>query len=506
MIIPSEPIAAKDRDGLYYKEGKMSRPINFILNDRTVRTSLSPGSVVLDFLRREMRLTGTKEGCREGDCGACLVLLGEPDGDKISYRAVNSCLLPLGELAGKHLVTIEGLNEDGLNPVQQMFVDEGAVQCGFCTPGFIVTLAGFFLSGRDLTEEETVEAAAGNICRCTGYASIKRAAGRLAKDFAGKLKNGRGRLKSLVEQRLLPPYFRKIPGRLQALEAGHEPTADLRKSVLVAGGTDLFVQKPGELLARDLEFISGRKEFNGIRKSGNRCLIGAGTTLEDMRHSAVLQELFPGLPDFFKLIASSPIRQRATVGGNIVNASPIGDVTILLLALDASLSLINRNLTSPDPGVRREIALKDFFKGYKELDLGEEEILEQVSFPVPEGESFLNFEKVSRRRHLDIAGVNSAVQLRVQEGTILSAHLSAGGVAPVPLYLARAAGFLAGRALAPANIREAAYIADEEISPISDVRGTAEYRRLLLRQLIFAHFLTLFPAEVKFEELQLGEE
>lgn len=192
--------------------------INFILNNRNIYAHQPRGMVVLDFLRDHQRLTGTKPGCREGDCGACMILLGEWDGKTMHYKPVNSCLLPLGDVAGMHVVTIEGLTEgfskDTLNPVQQAIVDEGATQCGYCTPGIVVALTGFFLNTPQLDKQEAIDAISGNICRCTGYMSIKRAAGLLCKKFT--LPDGKmDRIRLLVEWRILPEYFLHISEKLK---------------------------------------------------------------------------------------------------------------------------------------------------------------------------------------------------------------------------------------------------------------------------------------------------
>jgi xanthine dehydrogenase small subunit len=445
--------------------------ICFILNRDDIETELPAGMVMLDFLRRQRGLTGTKEGCREGDCGACMILLGEPRNGEVFYRPVNSCLLPLGDAAGRHVVTIEGLNSEALTPVQQAFVEENATQCGFCTPGFIVSLAGFLLSSPRWDVDTGVDAVDGNICRCTGYVSIRRAVERICSTL-GEMPARR--LPRLVEQGWIPAYFLDVPGRLRGDAA---PSS----GVPVAGGTDLFVQRPEELAHANLNLMSRREDLRGIRVENSRCVIGAATPWADLEDSPVFQKLFPGIADHFKLIASRPIRHRATIGGNIVNASPIGDLTILLLALDASVVLADR-----------EIPLRDFYLGYKKLNKRPDELVLRVAFPVPGKDALLNFEKVCRRTHLDIASVNSAMLAIVQEGRVVSAHISAGGVAPIPLYLARTV-----EALKTAGMRAALDVAQTEVSPISDVRGSADYKRLLLRQLLITHFLKLAPEREK---------
>jgi len=483
----------------------MIRKIRFILNNETVESSLAPGTVVLDFLRRERRLTGTKEGCREGDCGACMVLLGELQSGKagVFYTAVNSCLLPLGDVEGKHLVSIEGLNPAGkpddavddlpLNPIQKQMVEQGAIQCGFCTPGFVVALTGYLLSHRRWTYDQAVDALAGNICRCTGYASIKRAVGELLEHLGRRLAERQIRsdsdyLKTLVVEGIVPEYFLEVPSRLSKLRSEREVAAASGPSTFVAGGTDLFVQKADELLEEDnLSFASGHDELKRIRIEKQRIVLGAGLCMDELGDLPILKEQLPYFEQALRLIASAPIRRRATLGGNIANASPIGDFTVILLALGAVLELREHG----NGKAAREVRLEDFYKGYKDLDKKKGEIIDSIVLPLG-AQGIFNFEKVSRRKHLDIASVNSAAWIRSSGEVIEQVRLSAGGVAPIPLFLARASTFLEGRRISEENLDGMLQIAQEEISPISDVRGSAEYKRLLLRQLLLAHFLKAF--------------
>jgi xanthine dehydrogenase small subunit len=488
----------------------MKQSIRFIMNDRQVETSLPAGAVVLDFIRQHRRLLGTKEGCREGECGACTVLLGQLKDNDLQYKAVASCLLPLGELEGKHIFTVEGLNTGSLvlTPVQQALVEEGASQCGFCTPGIVMSLTGFFLTGKTLDYCDAIDALDGNICRCTGYVSIQRAAKKLCDTYTPQLGSGdcKNRIQQLVRLSILPDYFLQIPGQLNALNSREvaqsvtpAPSSQKEskgKSVIVAGGTDLYVRQPEELLEKKLELISRRSDLTGIRKKGDWLFIGAGTTVEEMKHSPLVDETFPGMRNYLDLVASTIMRNRATLAGNIVNASPIGDLTIILLALAADLCLVKGN-------TRRELRLKDFFKGYKKLDLKKGEFIETIEVPIPYAglDSRFHFEKVSRRKYLDIASCNTAISLEMDNNIINYVHLSAGGVAPIPLYLEETCAWLKGKEVTAVNIRKAVEIVEEEISPISDVRGSARYKTLLLRNLIFAHFITLFPGKELEREL-----
>jgi xanthine dehydrogenase small subunit len=463
-----------------------------LINREEVDTSLPVGTVALDFLRQHRNLPGTKEGCREGECGACTILLGELQNGKVDYKTVASCLLPLGELEGKHIVTVEGINKEngsngpgpGLTPVQQALTDEGASQCGFCTPGFVVALTGFFIGSKTLDYRDAEDALDGNICRCTGYVPIQRAALNLCATFSPKLAESVDRIRQLVEWSIVPEYFLAVPDKLKGIAVTSR--REKRSGVIIAGATDLFVQQPEELLEQELDFISKRKDLKEITQKDNRIVIGAGCTTEEMKQSPLIGTLFPGIREYLNLVSSTIMRNRATLAGNIVNASPIGDLSIMLLALQAELSLANGT-------TKRTVPLKQFFKGYKQMDLRKREIIEAVSFPRPDRDTRFHFEKVSQRKYLDIAACNSAVSLTTDGTKIGDIHLSAGGVAPVPLYLAGTCAFLKGKEAGKDVIAEALKIMEKEIAPISDVRGSARYKTLLLRNLIAAHFMTLFP-------------
>jgi xanthine dehydrogenase small subunit len=476
---------------------------SFILNDREQAISRSYGTVLLDILRDDLGLTGTKEGCREGDCGACAVLLGNPQPQGIRYQTVNSCLLPVGDVAGRHVVTIEGLNQPDLNPIQNALIEEGAIQCGFCTPGLVVALTGFLLSGAPLSVDDGISALGGNICRCTGYVAIRRAIARLCEQFSefeqAKEHPSLTRIAALVARGALPRYFLDIPTRLGSLSDIAETRFKRRASggrspVWVAGGTDLFVTQADELRDAPLVFLSQRENLQGIRLEDDSCRIGAATPLTTIEASPVIRRIFPDFAQHLARIASVSIRNRATLAGNIVNASPAGDLSVMLLALNSTVVLGRGNQ-------QREILLRDFFRGYKVLDMAPDEVISEIRFPVPQAGAVFHFEKVCRREYLDIASVNSAIQLRVQEGRIIEAHVAAGSVAPVPLYLRKTAAYLRGRPISAATARAAAAVAGSEITPISDIRGSAEYKRALLPRLILAHFFTIFPERIPAEDL-----
>jgi xanthine dehydrogenase small subunit len=387
-------------------------------------------------------------------------------------------------------VTIEGLNRNQPGPIQRAFEAQGASQCGFCTPGFIISFVGHLLETDRWDEDRAVEAVAGNICRCTGYASIRRALAHVLDLLGSRVDLTEARVPALVREGVLPEYFLRVGELVRSLEKPQTPQPPTASQLIVAGGTDLYVQRPTELPNADVWVMPIETE-RPIWREGEQIYLAATATAEDMKRSQLLDEKVGGIETAMRLMGSLPIRQRATIGGNLVNASPIGDMTIVLLALDAEIGLAAGEK-------HRSIPLREFFLGYKHLDLGPGELVKWVRFSSPPSGSLFNFEKVSRRRHLDIASVNSALALDVHKGKIRRACLSAGGVAPVPLQLPRTAEHLLGRQPDAATALAAADIARSEVAPISDVRGSADYKRLLLGQLVLAHFHVLFGIEAGF--------
>ncbi|MBY9001425.1 MAG: FAD binding domain-containing protein [Candidatus Heimdallarchaeota archaeon] len=432
------------------------------------------GKPTLDFIR-DSGLKGSKEVCHEGDCGACMILLGELKGEELVYRAVTSCILPLGEVEAKHVVTIEGINQEKLSPIQQALVDTGGVQCGYCTPGFVISLTGFFMKSK-LGNEDILTAIEGNVCRCTGHASIIRAAKLLSEKYSSVKQSNQSWIKSLIDEGILPGYFEGIKEKLKELKKAKRQT----KGRLVAGGTDLFVQNE----TIDNPVFLSNMGLDKIWSDNDFIHIGTMANTEQIRLSPELNMILD-IEEHLSTVSSLPIRKQATIGGNIANASPIGDLTIYFLALNADISI---RLDE----VNRIIKLKDFYKGYKILDLQEGEILEWVR--IRNEKKLFSFEKVAKREHLDIASVNSALSFTLIDNKMKEIQLSAGGIGPIPMILEKTSALLENKEISSSLIKEAAEIALTEISPIDDVRGSAKYKSLLLRQLIYAHFLKLFPA------------
>jgi xanthine dehydrogenase small subunit len=461
--------------------------IKFILNNQTIETDLPAGMTVLDFARYQKNLKGTKIGCREGDCGACTILVGELKDASVKYLSMTSCLMPLANAAGKHIVTVEGINKsDGeLTEVQKALVEESGTQCGFCTVGFVMSLTGFCIDETAKTNESAISAIDGNICRCTGYKSIERAAGKISSQQSA-VSGQQDLLKIAVEREIVPEYFLQIKERLESLKSeissGENPKSKIQnpKSRFVGGGTDLYVQRHDEMVHAPAENLFDDANLRRIEENGELVEIGASATVTDLLASQIFTNLFPNLYKHLKLVSSTPIRNMATLAGNFVNASPIGDMTACFLALDASI-VFNSG---------REIPLREFYLGYKQLAKTDDEFIKTIRFRKDFGH--FNFEKVSKRTYLDISSVNAAISVKTEGSKIIEAHASAGGVAPIPLYLEKTSDFLRGKNVNKEVIEEAHEIMQSEISPISDVRGSETYKRLLLRQLFTAHFAELF--------------
>lgn len=455
--------------------------LSFILNQRAVNTDERPGMVLLEYIRGVACLSGTKDACREGECGACTVLVGTKRADGgVAYKACASCLLPIGDVDGRHIVTVEGLGGDSLTLVQKLIVENNASQCGFCTPGIVLSLTGFCLGSPELSYGNAVDALDGNLCRCTGYVSTRNAARALCEKLAGMDADPAGRLAALLTAGVVPEYFRAIPGRLSQLRSDPRPSCE--DAVLVAGGTDLFVQRPEQLFESGLCFLSDRCDLNYVRADGGTLRAGGAVTIEEFRRSEAVRKHFPALAEDLLLHSSTILRNRATLTGNIVNASPIGDVTIMLLALDARLVITGAG------GARREAPLSGFFLGYKKTGLACGELVTEIAVPLPPAGSRYNFEKVSNRATLDIAAVNTALLLTTgPDGAITNLRLSAGGVAPVPLLIGGLEAFH-GRKPDAATIAAIAGAAEAAARPIDDIRGSAAYKKLLLGRLVRAHF------------------
>jgi xanthine dehydrogenase small subunit len=310
-------------------------------------------------------------------------------------------------------------------------------------------------------------------------------------------------LAAAIDTNIVPGYFSGILTRLKTIHSSTPHSALRTPHLYVGGGTDVYVQNPDAMAESDGAHLFYDEQLRGIRDTGTHIEIGASATVTDLLESPVMQSIFPDLYKHLKLVSSTPIRNMATLAGNFVNASPIGDMTVWFLALDAEINLCGSPHVSK--GVTRTLALKDLYLGYKQLAKQPDEIITSIRFKKPTGDFRFNFEKVSKRPYLDISTVNTAISLTSSppyeggvaaastDGVVLSSvHIAAGGVAPIPLYLKETSTFLRGTEITEETITAANEIMQSEISPISDVRGTESYKRLLLRQLFRAHFVEMF--------------
>ena len=348
---------------------------------------------------------------------------------------------------------------------------------------FIISLTGYYLNTRTPNIEGAIESLDGNICRCTGYESIKRAIVSVNE----KISNSTGiknHFEKLIFQKIIPKYLINIPLKLTSMQENISKTEWKNDSPIqnISGGTDLLVQKWEELIEADVSLIFSRNGRDKISIENNNIVVAANTTISEFQNSEIIKQYYPELKKHLNLFGSLPIRNRATIGGNIVNASPIGDMTNILLALHAELTISDGNSN-------RLVKLNQFYNGYKEFDLNTSELIDTITIPIPNSGTLFNFEKVSRRTYLDIASVNTTILLEMENDVIKRAGFSAGGVFPYPLFLSNTVIFLENKQISTEVLLEVINISVTEISPISDARGTSEYKSLLLRQLLIAHFI-----------------
>jgi xanthine dehydrogenase small subunit len=444
---------------------------------------IAPTRTLLQLLREDLGHCATKEGCNEGDCGACTVVLGEAQGDHLKYSAVNSCIRLAHSIHGMALWTAADLaSPDGTpHPVQQALHQCHASQCGFCTPGFAMSLFGAYqnhvLKGAAVTRTLAQETLSGNLCRCTGYRPILDAAQHMSSfpsvsidepEVLHKLE-----LLTLKKQVLEPDFSYKSPRNLNELLAARaaHPGAQI-----VAGCTDvgLWVNKLHLDFAQVLD-VTRVAELRTIEVQMSHTVIGAAVSLTDA--FAALEADRPQLHDFFSRFAGLPVRNSGTLGGNIANGSPIGDSMPLLIALRASVVLM---------GVRgaRELPLENLYTGYRKNAIAADEVLAFIRVPRPQLGELLRVYKVSKRFEDDISAVCLAINLQLQDGQLTGASLGAGGVAATPVRAAKTEAVLCGQAWTQAAVSQAISTLRGEFQPISDMRASAAYRTEVLGNLL----------------------
>ncbi len=445
--------------------------------------NVPPSRTLLEVLREDLGCTGTKEGCGEGDCGACTVVVGEAEGGRMVYRAVNSCIKLAHSIDGQALWTVEDLADaDGrLHPAQQALVQSHGSQCGFCTPGFVMSMFGMYQNhvarGETITRELAQQELSGNLCRCTGYRPILDAAQQMAAlpavsldeaDLLSKLE-----LLAHVSQGPEADLAYQSPRTLAGLLAARaaHPGAQL-----VAGCTDvgLWVTKLHKQFDQVLD-VSRVAELRRVEDYPQHIAIGAAVTLAD--GFAALVAGRPQLARFAARFAGLPVRNAGTLGGNVANGSPIGDAMPLLIALGASVVLMS---------VRghRELPLEKLYTGYRKNVMAADEVLAWIKVPKPVASERLSVYKISKRYDDDISAVCLAVNLKIEGGTVTHASIGAGGVAATPMRALQTEAALAARPWTLATVQQAIITLRAEFSPISDMRASGAYRSEVLGNLL----------------------
>ncbi len=455
--------------------------VAFLLNGTPVRIEgEAPTRTLLDWLRVNRGLTGTKEGCNEGDCGACTVMVTDAEGS----RALNACILFLPQLHGKAVRTVEGVSgpKGEMHPVQEALVAHHGSQCGFCTPGFVVSMAVAHLN-KAVDHDDQL---AGNLCRCTGYAPIIRAAeaAKVAPVPAWMTED-----RAAVADFAAGEAGAFRPSESDALADWYVKNPD---AVLVAGATDVGLWVTKQL--RDLKpvaFLNGVKDLQGIEARGGQLHVGACVTITDLR-DAVADRL-PSFAEMLRRYASTQVRNAATIGGNIANGSPIGDGPPALIALGATLHLRRGD-------EMRSMPLEDFFIEYRKQDRKPGEFVAGVSFP--ENAPGLRCYKISKRFDQDISAVCGCFNVTVEGGTVTSARIAFGGMAGTPKRAALAEAALVGKPWTDATIEEAALAMSGDFTPMSDMRATAGYRMQVAQNLMRRYFHDLNGVSVSVLEVQ----
>jgi xanthine dehydrogenase small subunit len=449
--------------------------------------ALPPTRTLLQVLREDLNSTDTKEGCNEGDCGACTVVLGELDGEHIRYRAVNSCIRLAHSVHGMALWTAQDLpGFDGtLHPAQQAMVQCHASQCGFCTPGFVMSLFGLYQNhvahGQTVTRELAQEALSGNLCRCTGYRPILDAAQKMAElpsvavnelDLLQKMKQlaHSGRAQTADSSYISPPTLREL---LAARAARPE-------AQLVAGCTDvgLWVTKQHRQFARVLD-VSRVRELRCIEHEPQYLAIGATVTLSDA-FAALVQDR-PQLQAFASRFAGLPVRNSGTLGGNVANGSPIGDSMPLLIALGAHVVLMSQRNGQTH---HRQMTLEALYTGYRQTVLQADEVLAWIKVPKPGPGELCRVYKISKRFEDDISAVCLAIKLQLENTMVVQASIGVGGVAATPVRASQTEDALRGQAWTQDTVQSAIHVLRSEFTPLSDLRASADYRKQVLGNLL----------------------
>lgn len=451
--------------------------IRFVLDGEVIEVEdCDPTGTVLDYLRYTLRRTGTKEGCAEGDCGACTVVLGELDGDAVKWRAVNACILFLPMLDGKALKTVESLSRGGaLHPVQRAMADGHGSQCGFCTPGFVMSLYARSIGAVGTEGVPVKDVIAGNLCRCTGYGPILDA-GEANPPGPTDDSEIAALLRTIAPARAGRGWFApRTSDELAALLIEHP------EARIVAGATDvgLWVTKGLEDLGAII-FIGDIADLKRIEDIEGGLTIGAGVRYTEAKDA--LARLHPNLGELVRRIGGLQVRNAGTIGGNIANGSPIGDMPPALIALGTELVLRKGS-------ERRFMPLERFFLAYGKQDREPGEFVESVRVPRPAPDTKVRVVKLSKRFDSDISALCGAFAIRLEEGHIAEARIAFGGMAGTPERAPACEAALTGKPWSEAAVEAAAEAVRQDFQPLSDMRGSAEYRLAAAANLVRALWL-----------------
>ena len=465
--------------------------IQFILNHDLVQLEdFQADKTLLDFLRLDKNLTGSKEGCASGDCGACTVVIAEPDvsGTALNYKSMNSCICLLGVMHGKQVITVDALQasvESDLHPIQQAIVDEHGSQCGFCTPGFVMSL--FAMSKNKIGAERSavVENIDGNLCRCTGYRPIIDAGvSVLDQSFADEFDNNTQQ--TLATLKGIQPANISSEGNdnffvPETIEDLAQLTHENPEARLLAGGTDLGLDVTQGLQTLEKVIYIGRvKALKKITETEGEITIGAGVTYQEC--GDCLAQEYPTLQNHLHRFASSQIRNVGTMGGNVANASPIGDMPPVLVVLDCLLVLQKQ-------GATRTVKIDDFYTGYKQTVLQEGEFLRDIIIPKNKPNHTLSVYKISKRHADDISAICGAFYIHIEEGKIISIRIGMGGMAATVKRATNCENFLKGQPLNKQTLEEAKAQIETDFEPMNDVRASKAYRLLMAQNLLERLFI-----------------